>query len=98
MGSPPASGTKKEVPKFLSRSNKARAIERTGVAAITKKDVDITLHTNKDMLEYVTPGFLNLTTVTIKLKAPIIEEIPITCKPRIHISIPILGSNTERGA
>jgi hypothetical protein len=54
--------------------------------------------TNKFILEYVNPGALMLKIVTIKLREPSMDEIPVKCSAKIAQSTDIFGEKlVERG-
>ena len=76
MGSPPPSGIKKVVPKFLSVSNMVIAPASTGTASNSKKAVINIAHANSGILCKVIPGVRILKIVVIKFAAPRIDETP----------------------
>ena len=73
---------KKFAPRYRSNISSMRATVITGNAVTNKIDVRKVIHTNTGNLKNDIPGARRLIIVTMKLKAPAIEEVPSTSKPR----------------
>jgi len=86
MGSPPPTGSKKEVLKFRSVNNIVIPPAKTGNDNNNKNTVTKIDHTNKGIRVQPTPDARILKIVLIKLIAPKIEDIPAKCKLKIAIS------------
>ncbi|MNL25128.1 hypothetical protein D3C87_1465990 [compost metagenome] len=76
-----------------------RTPARTGVAISCSHDCTSTVQAIRGILWSRMPGARMLRMVTMKLIAPMIEETPTTCRPRIHMSTPRPGEKKppERG-
>ena len=85
-GSPPASGLKKAVPKFLSVSIIVIAPAKTGSERSNRKAVISIDQTNKGILCMVMPGARMLNIVVMKFMASRIDEAPAKCMDKITIS------------
>jgi len=99
MGSPPPTGSKKVVLKFLSANSIVIPPARTGRESTSKNAVIKTDHTYKGRLENDIPGILMFIMVTIKLIAPPILLTPAKCKEKIAKSTegPELAIAADRG-
>jgi len=80
MGSPPPTGSKKEVLKLRSVSNIVIAPAKTGRDSNNKTVVTKIDQTNKGVLFNVMPSIRMFMIVVIKLMAPRIEEAPAKCR------------------
>jgi hypothetical protein len=83
MGSPPPTGLKKEVLKFLSVNNIVIAPAKTGKDNSNNTAVIRTDQTNKGSLYIYILGDLIFIIVVIKFIAPSKEDIPAKCKLKI---------------
>jgi len=95
MGSPPPYIVKKEVPKFLSKSNIVIDAANTGIAKIIKsavtKEAQLNIGNSAKVIDFW------LTIVTTKLIAVAIDEIPFICKLIIRKSIELPTLFIESG-
>ena len=76
-------GSKKDVLKFRSVNSIVSAAANTGREKASKKEVIKTDHTNKVVFDQFIPLVFIFITVTIKLIAPRMEEIPAICNLKI---------------
>ena len=82
-GSPPPAALKKLVPKWISISIIVTTPARTGMTAINKKAVINQVQTNSGIFISVMPGARRFRMVAMMLIAPIMDETPMMCTPKM---------------
>ena len=93
IGSPPPPGTKKCVPKLRSITSSIRPTVMTGMARISRMEVNSVIHTNTGIRISDMPGARRLTMVTTKLRPPATEDVPSTSSPMAQKSRPMFVLN-----
>src|SRR2546428_12831284 len=90
FGSLPAVTSKKCVPSTRSNSRNVIATVMNGTASTVRNAVTSCAQVKSVMREKVMPGARRVKIVTMKLRAPRIDESPMICRPRIQKSWPWL--------
>ena len=91
MGSPPADGMKKWVPKLRSMTSSISPTVMTGMASISRIEVINVIQTNTGIRISVIPGARRLIMVTTKFNPPATDEVPKISRPMAQKSKPRSG-------
>ena len=82
-GSPPPAALKNDVPKWISINIMVTTPANTGMTAINKNAVINQVQTNKGIFINVIPGARIFKIVAMILIAPMMDEAPMMCTPKI---------------
>ena len=93
-GSAPAATSKNCAPNTRWKLSKKRATVITGIAKSSRNCTTVIIHVKIGIFMSVMPGARMLSTVTMRLMAPVSEAIPAIWRPSAQKSTPWLGENT----
>ena len=92
-GSAPASTVKNVASNWRWNISRNSATVITGMANSSRNWTTRIIQVNTGMRISVMPGARMLSTVTIRLIAPVSEAMPVICRPSVQKSMPLLGEN-----